>query len=381
MTFRIDEVLHRRVRRWTARYSTLWFNVSGNPPLSLRSYSRQEQRDREERIDRLRRKARHHGKIRHVIAFIAQEMPGMHTAHVRQFLETCGRTGEKFVARARAFDPDLSDADIQQALRNLWVFNSIQCFLGKPVSLSPSSFAYSLLYPYTDNSLDRAGESEAEKQALLRWLSTQLRGHVAPPDGPRRGRIAALLGMIRKEHPPTRRSSVQQSLLAIHRAQTSARRLHGATSKPTEHVLVPLTIEKGGTSVLVDGFLADRLNDREAETIFGYGVLLQLIDDLQDLQEDVDRGDSTPFTRAVRHGTLEGITNRLFNLVGIVAGKLRDLEDPREGHVSELVERSCTTLIQEAVARHAHLYRKGYLTMINSRTPVRLTYLRSLAAR
>ncbi len=283
-----------------------------------------------------------------------------------------------FVSQAHKFDPNFSDADLHQALRNLWVFNSIQLYLGKPVSLTPSSFAYSLLYPYTDNCLDDKAETSRGKRTLLRWLSLQLSGHLQAAGNSRQAAVAALLAMIRKEYPCSRRPDVHQSLLAIHRAQKRAMGLCGAGAGRTEHALIPLTIEKGGASVLVDGFLAGRLCAVQAEAIFGYGVLLQLVDDLEDLQEDSDRGHSSPFSRAIRHGTLEGITNRLFNLTTVISGRLKSRHAPGDGHLAALVERSCTFLIEEAIARHSHLYRKGYLAFLEEYAPVRLAYLREL---
>src|SRR5512138_1794931 len=139
-----EEFLHRTIRRLTSRYATLWFDASGNPPPLSRRFSRKEQRARERQIDAL--PLRETSGRRRIIAFIAREIPGQRGARLRRFLEECGETGEKFVSRARRFDPAISDAELQQALRNLWVFNSLQFYLGKPVRLTPSSFAYSLLY-------------------------------------------------------------------------------------------------------------------------------------------------------------------------------------------------------------------------------------------
>ena len=385
------DALYRRVRRWTSGYTSLWFNASGNPPLHLRSFSRQEQCEREKQVDVMRREGslsptggsaseRGQGRKR-IMALIAQGIPGPAGVRVRRFLDHCGRAGERFVGRARSFNAGISDAEIQQALRNLWVFNSLQFYLGKPVVLTPSSFAYSLLYPYTDNWLDEAAETCQGKQSLMRWLTSQLHGYPSSTDDGRKEAIASLLRMIRQEFPRSRRPEVHASLLAIHRAQKKALRLCGAPSTGSEHSLIPLTMEKGGTSVLVDGLLAGRLSTAQAEAIFGYGILLQLVDDLQDLQEDLDGSRSSPFSRAIRHGTLEGVTNRLFNLTEVIAARLKREGLPASGDIAPLIARSCTILIEEAIARHSHLYRQGYLALVNRHTPVRLAYLREFRHR
>src|SRR5512147_64755 len=71
---------------------------------------------------------------------------------------------EEFVRKARLFDPKLSMEDIYQAERNAWTAHGLQWLLGKPVALSPSIFAYSLLYPYTDNFLDDPRISSVAKK-------------------------------------------------------------------------------------------------------------------------------------------------------------------------------------------------------------------------
>lgn len=364
------------MRRLTARYTALWFNASGNPPLLPRRFSRLEQHQREKQLDALRRDEPLERK--RIIAFITREKPGRTGSGLRRFLNDCGRAGEQFVAQARKFRADVSESDLHQALRNLWVFNSIQLYLGKQVLLTPSSFAYSLLYPYTDNCLDGQAETRRGKQALLQWLFLQLSGQPEAACDPHQAAIAALLGMIRKEHHRSRRPEVHQSLLAIHHAQKRSMYLCGMKSGKTEHALIPLTIEKGGASVLADGFLAGRPRSDQTEAIFGYGVLLQLVDDLEDLQEDIDAGHSTPFSRAIRHGTLEGITNRLFNFTTLIAGQLKKTDCLQNGYIAALVEQSCTLLIQEAVARHSHLYRRGYVSSLGCYAPVSMGYLRRL---
>ena len=39
-------------------------------------------------------------------------------------------------------------------MRNVWIGNNLQMLLGVPVCLTQGLFAYSMLYPVTDNVLD-----------------------------------------------------------------------------------------------------------------------------------------------------------------------------------------------------------------------------------
>jgi hypothetical protein len=59
-----------------------------------------------------------------------------------------------FARMARRFDPAITSAEIYQAARNVWTANFLQLLLGMPVRVTPAIFAYSMLYPYSDNYLD-----------------------------------------------------------------------------------------------------------------------------------------------------------------------------------------------------------------------------------
>lgn len=61
------------------------------------------------------------------------------------------------------------------------------------------------------------------------------------------------------------------------------------SSPDADHVLA-LSVAKGGASLLADGYLVrGELGPGEAELCFGYGVFLQLLDDLQDVAADEAR--------------------------------------------------------------------------------------------
>jgi hypothetical protein len=59
--------------------------------------------------------------------------------------------GTQMARWARRFDPSISPADIFQATRNAWTAGGLQVLLGREMRLTPAIFAYSMLYPYTDN--------------------------------------------------------------------------------------------------------------------------------------------------------------------------------------------------------------------------------------
>jgi hypothetical protein len=67
---------------------------------------------------------------------------------------------------ARPFDACLSTDNIVQACRNAWTACGLQPLLGERVGITSSILGYSLLYPYSDNYLDRADISTEEKAPL-----------------------------------------------------------------------------------------------------------------------------------------------------------------------------------------------------------------------
>jgi hypothetical protein len=312
---------------------------------------------------------------------------GMTLSHTKdglggRFFEDCERVAETFVGKAKEFDPTLPENDIHQALRNVWVFNSIQHYLGHPVEFTQPSFAYSLLYPYTDNWLDSTGPTGEEKQDYVRWLTKRVEGEETAAGVVRSMPVSNLIRMIEVRFPRHVFPEVYQSLLAILSAQKESLRLHNTPPEAYEATLLPLTVKKGGTSVLADGFLVSgNLTHSHAEVLFEYGVLLQLIDDLQDVDEDVCSGHWTPFARALRLGVLDAITNRLFNFTRAVLATMGRHSTEEGAELCQIIERSCVGLVMEAVARHQSYYSVTFLEMLESFSPVRLSYLGSLRVR
>ena len=61
----------------------------------------------------------------------------------------------------------------------------------------------------------------------------------------------------------------------------------------------------------------------EERFAFGYGVFLQLLDDLQDVTIDLAAEHHTLFTLAARRGTLDDLTARLLDFIDIVLDQTR----------------------------------------------------------
>ncbi len=211
-----------------------------------------------------------------------------------------------FVKNAREFDPFMPFEEIFQASRNVWTSNYLQALLGLPVNLTPSIFAYSMLYPVSDNFLDDSSRSRGEKVAFNLRFRAWLEGRdVDPRDRSERDTLD-LVRMIESQYPRDQFPQVYDSLLAIHSAQDKSMRLPKAPVNSTLVDIVSISFEKGGTSVLADGVLAaGELTLDEMAIVFNYGAFAQLMDDQEDLAADLKDGSVTLFTEAARSGRVD----------------------------------------------------------------------------
>ena len=160
-----------------------------------------------------------------------------------------------FLRAVRDFDPEIRISSVYQALRNVWIMNTLQFFLGSKVELSDAIFAYSMVYPYLDNFIDDAGGSESDKLAQVLKLKGWLEGVDECPETPREEKLHALIGLIERQFSRSQCPEVFQSMLAIYNAQIRSLLQQRETNPPHSAEILDISLEKGGTSVLADGYL------------------------------------------------------------------------------------------------------------------------------
>jgi hypothetical protein len=280
-----------------------------------------------------------------------------------------------FPVEARRFDPELSSADIYQAARNAITMCCLQSLLGVPVELTPSLLGYSLLYPYTDNLLDDPHLDTTSKLAFGRRLGDRLRNRDVAPVGDRESRIFDLVAMIEDQWSRTRHPRVFESLVAIHDAQLRSLALLAGPTRPDARTLVGIAAEKGGTSVLADGYLvAGSLTPQQVECIFGLGVFLQLRDDLEDVNDDWTSGVTTVFS-AHRADSLDEPTARAFGVGAAVLARLSCFDSPLAEPVRDIMSRSLQLTVADAAASFPTLYSEPYLQALEHRSPFRFACL------
>jgi hypothetical protein len=285
------------------------------------------------------------------------------------------RAAGEFVERARAFDSGASSADVFQACRNVWVANGLQRLLGRPVRLTPSIFAYSLLYPYTDNYLDDPGTPEDTKRSFNSRLRARLEGGDVAPENAGEKRIFDLVAVIEGDFDRARYPQVFESLLAIHEAQVkSLKLLHSGRPVPEAEAL-GIALEKGGTSVLADGCLAvGTLSEGEIEFLFGFGAFLQLMDDLEDVEEDAAAGLQTLFSRAGGREPLDSVVDRTFLLGARVLEGLGGFGVADAEPLRELIRSSLLWGLASTAGRFGKHFSGRYLRTLEAHAPFRFSF-------
>jgi hypothetical protein len=172
---------------------------------------------------------------------------------------------------------------------------------------------------------------------------------------------------------------VYESLLAIHRAQMNSLSQQRRSISPYETDILRLSLEKGGTSVLADAYLvAGHLDGAEEAFHFGYGVVLQLLDDAQDVANDRRAGHQTLFSQTVGSCPLDGLMNRLFHYLDGVLETATCFSPEGRRAAESLIRRNCTFSILQAVAENPRLVSRAYSRELEMRSPLRFVYLRRL---
>lgn len=194
---------------------------------------------------------------------------------------------KSFVRDARIFDPLLSIEDIGQAMRNVWIIVILQRIFGKEIGYHKAMFAYSMLYPYSDNYLDDSEITMEEKKQFNQWFTNRLKGCIVPINNAHQEKIAALIGMIEEVFPRGQFPNVYEGLLLIQDAQILSLSQQDGKNACSDDELTYISYRKGGTSVVADGFLIDgEMRSDEILFCMRYGFMLQIGDDLQDAKGD-----------------------------------------------------------------------------------------------
>src|SRR5271154_7094589 len=243
----------------------VWNGSAAQPAQRGRHYSPNEQQKRERAYDRELRAVEHEAKrsprtkarrietqerITASFARFSATALDLEPKAVKLLTDDFLPVGTKLAQWARRFDPALSMADITQACRNAWTACGLQPLLGDRIEITPSILGYSLLYPYSDNYLDRKDVSSEAKLHFSERFRGRLRGEVLPARDDREVALWALVGLIEGQYPRSRYPQVFECLLAIHRAQEESIAQLKSRGHRDDTEVLRISCAKGGSSVL-----------------------------------------------------------------------------------------------------------------------------------
>lgn len=288
----------------------------------------------------------------------------------------------QFILECRKFDEKLSFEDIGQALRNQWIICFLQIVKNEEIKFSKSALAYSLLYPYTDNYLDDPKISVNEKECFNESFTKRLSGEWVEAKTKNEEKIWMLVSFIEDEFDRERYPSVYKGLLLIHGGQIKSLNQQEEKTIPYERDILGISLEKGGSSVLADGYLINgELTSVEEEFMFGYGFILQLADDIADVEEDLKNTHMTMASTLAGNYPLDNISNKALNFMKDLINDNEELLVNKGMNFSQLLEDGISSLVIQSIASSEKYYSKAYISEIKSGYALRFSYVKDMYKR
>ena len=280
---------------------------------------------------------------------------------------------EQFILGAQKAEPTLENHELFQALRNVWIMNSLQLYWHRPLALTPSVYSYSLLYPYTDNYLDNQEVSPLDKIQFNHKLEQALAGEQQLSDSSAEKRIYELIEQIEIQYNRLKFPQVYKSLEFIHDAQVKSLQ-QGHLDVLTNEKLLNLSFYKGGTSVLADGFLIKPdLRIEQMQFSYHYGAFLQLLDDLQDIEEDQQTNHQTLYSTEKFTYDVDIKIERLIAYIYAV-NEIHPYDTAVQKTMKEVI-RTCTLMmVMEAVGSNPEIVSPSFYSKLESYSKVRLSF-------
>ncbi len=327
-------------------------------------------------VTRAERKSMH-ARLTEALTTFGRAALRLEDCHVQLLLEGgLSSIGTDLARQARRFDPTVTVADIFQATRNAWTACGLQMLFGRSMQLTPAIFAYSMLYPYTDNYLDDPAVAAETKRGFSMRFGRRLSGDAIAAANAHEELIWRLVETIESQYARSESPQVFESLLMIHRAQEQSIRLlrRGSGTGPVD--VLRLSFEKGGASVLADGYLAaGTLSPEQARFVFYWGILLQLADDLQDVREDCRDGVLTLFSQSAGHEPLDAITSRTLHFGRRTMMLMHQVPAPDCVALQQLIQRSSLSIVIRSAGEAGEFYTPEYLDSLESHSPFRFSFL------
>ncbi|GAA0352075.1 hypothetical protein GCM10008932_01330 [Alkalibacterium iburiense] len=284
---------------------------------------------------------------------------------------------EAFIQRVNSEDPELKNEEVFQALRNIWIMNSLQLLWDQKITLTSPMYAYSLLYPYTDNLLDNSEIRLSDKEAFNDGLRQSLKQLPIHSTNKTEARIYDLVKMIHTDFPIEDYPDVCESIILIHKAQIESMKQHTPLSL-SRNDLLRISFFKGGTSVLADAYLIKgKLTYEEMFFSFQYGAFLQLLDDLQDKAEDERESSQTLFTNLKTGEKADSEIRRVIAYIHSV-NTISASDNSNSSLLKEVISQCTLLMIMEAVGKQPSIISDTFYKELESYSKVRLSFYKHL---
>lgn len=271
---------------------------------------------------------------------------------------------ETFISRVRSNWPYMPNESIFQALRNVWIMIAIQIMCEQKIELTDAMFAYSMLYPLTDNVLDDVNLTKNEKLAFIEALGNRLNGFMGTENSKQYTDVYDMVSLIEGQFNRNDYPLVYESLLLIHECQKNSMKQQYSHLGITE--INRISFEKGASSVIADGYLVlGHLTHAQFDFLTGYGITLQLADDLQDMTSDRLVSHQTLFSTTQTSEMLAHSVEKLCLLSAEVLTKLPTLRIDLKLNLNKLLDKSMSFLITDAVQTHRSLFDKSYIKKLS----------------
>ncbi|WP_346878237.1 MULTISPECIES: hypothetical protein [unclassified Clostridium] len=284
-----------------------------------------------------------------------------------------------FINQCKIFDKEMNYEDIGQAMRNVWIVSLLQKMKDMDISFTMATFGYSMLYPYTDNYLDNLDISIEEKKEFNNRFYKRLCGEEIEGRNSHEKQVFKLVEYIESVFNRNDYPKVFQGLLLIHEGQVKSLIQQEGISNPYERDMLDISIEKGGASVIVDGYLINgSLNKEEEIFTYGYGFLLQLCDDLQDVRIDYENKHMTIMSQLAGKYHLDNIVNKLINLTIHVLDDATCFKGENIEDLKKLIKDNCILMIIFAIVMNKNYFSKEYVKEISKYLPFTISYIENI---
>jgi hypothetical protein len=187
-------------------------------------------------------------------------------------------------------------------------------------------------------------------------------GELVQPQNVYEEQINKLIEMVERQWDREQFPLVYESLLAIHIAQVRSLNLIDETASPHELDVLGISFEKGGTSVLADGYLvAGKLTLDQARYVFGYGTFTQMMDDMEDIDQDKNGNYMSLFSQTAGNWPLDNMANRVFHFGRAVLHDLDAFDNKDSVNLKALIHNNIDPILVDIISRNGKNYTKEYL--------------------